>query len=119
MRAHPPMVVAAARVLSRRAADECNVDAGDHWNLYADTYLADAQAALDAAGMADMLAALKLAYRHLNGGSDSLSATEHAQAFSMARAAIATATAAEPEPEPIPAGEATDSDFGAFEDAAR
>jgi len=39
----------------------------------------------------DLLAALKMAYRHLNGGSDSLSPMEHAAAHRMSRAAIAKA----------------------------
>jgi hypothetical protein len=40
----------------------------------------------------ELLAALQLAYRHLNGGADSLTATEHAEAFRLSRAAIAKAT---------------------------
>jgi hypothetical protein len=40
----------------------------------------------------DLLAALKLAYRHLNGGSDSLTGMEFAEAHRLARAAIARAT---------------------------
>lgn len=50
-----------------------------------------ANAALIAAAP-ELLEALKLALRDLNGGSDSLTATEHKQAFHMARAAIAKAT---------------------------
>jgi hypothetical protein len=40
----------------------------------------------------DLLAALKLAYRHLNGGGDSLTGMEFAEAHRLARAAIAKAT---------------------------
>jgi hypothetical protein len=40
----------------------------------------------------DLLAALKLAYRHLNGGGDSLTGMEFAEAHRLARAAIALAT---------------------------
>lgn len=39
----------------------------------------------------DLLDALKLALRALNGGADSLTATEHKHAFHLARAAIARA----------------------------
>lgn len=42
----------------------------------------------------DLLEALQLAFRHLNGGSDSLTPMEHDRAFKLARAAIAKATTA-------------------------
>ena len=51
-----PMVVAAARVLCKRSAEQCNVDAHDNWKVYGDDYLADAAAALDAAAAPDLLA---------------------------------------------------------------
>jgi hypothetical protein len=43
------MVVAAARVLNKRAADACNIDEADSWNIYGDEYISDARAALEAA----------------------------------------------------------------------
>lgn len=43
------MVVAAARSLNKRAAQACNVDEADSWNLYGDEYIEDARAALEAA----------------------------------------------------------------------
>jgi hypothetical protein len=46
---HTPAVVTAARVLCKRAAEECNVNADDSWAVYADIFLEDAQAALAAA----------------------------------------------------------------------
>ena len=42
----------------------------------------------------ELLVALKMAYRHLNGGSDSLTSMEHAEAHRLSRAAIAQATGA-------------------------
>ena len=48
--------------------------------------------ALEGGVVRDLLEALQLAYRHLNGGSDSLTPMEHAQAFKLARAAILKAT---------------------------
>jgi hypothetical protein len=54
--------------------------------------MGNANAALIAAAP-DLLAALKLAYRHLNGGSDSLTGLEFAEAHRLARAAIAKASA--------------------------
>lgn len=45
---------------------------------------------------AELLEALRLAYRHLNGGADSLSAMEHAEAHRLARAAIQKATGGQP-----------------------
>jgi hypothetical protein len=56
--------------------------------------IATVRTAADAALIAaapDLLEALQLAYRHLNGGSDSLTPMEFAKAFKMARAAIAKA----------------------------
>lgn len=53
----------------------------------------DANARLIAAAP-DLLAALKLAFRELNGGHDRLSGLEHAEAHRLARAAINRATGA-------------------------
>lgn len=39
----------AARVLSDRTADACNIDREDEWNIYSDTHIEDARAALEAA----------------------------------------------------------------------
>ena len=55
---HTPMVVAAARVLAQRAAAQCNVDAEDNWKVYGEDYLQEAEAALNAAGAPELLAAL-------------------------------------------------------------
>lgn len=43
------MVVAAARELNKRAAEACNVDEADSWNIYGDEYIEDARAVLEAA----------------------------------------------------------------------
>lgn len=53
-----PMVVAAARVLSTRYAEQCCVDAADVWKTYGEDFIADAQAALDASGAPALLSAL-------------------------------------------------------------
>lgn len=55
---------------------------------------AEANARLIAAAP-KLLEALKLAYRHLNGGGDSLTPIEHAQAHALARKAIADAEGGE------------------------
>lgn len=54
-----PMVVAAARALCKSASDACNVDFEDNWKIYSETYLADAQAAIEATGALGLLAALE------------------------------------------------------------
>jgi hypothetical protein len=64
-------------------------------SLYVSVEERDANARLMAAAP-ELLEALRLAYRHLNGGHDSLTATEHASAFLLARAAIAKATGEQP-----------------------
>lgn len=53
---HPPRtplteaaVRRAARVLSDRTADACNIDREDEWKIYSDTHIEDARAALEAA----------------------------------------------------------------------
>lgn len=56
---HTPMVVAAARVLCKRGADECNVDFEDSWKCYGDGYLEDARLALEAAAAPELLEALQ------------------------------------------------------------
>lgn len=43
------MILRAARVLADRSAKECNVDPDDNWNVYSETYIADAEQALKAA----------------------------------------------------------------------
>ena len=63
--AHTPMVVAAARVLCNRMADACEVDYEDSWKTYGDDYLDDAKAALDAAGVPDLLEALQYAVKQV------------------------------------------------------
>jgi hypothetical protein len=44
------MVIAAARVLARRHAEMCGVNADDTWTHYAEDFKADAEEALKAAG---------------------------------------------------------------------
>lgn len=50
------MVATAARVLSDRAADTCGVNRDDQWAHYSDEFLQDARAALQAAGVRELLA---------------------------------------------------------------
>lgn len=57
---HTPMTVTAARVLNKRAAEACGIDADDQWMIHADEFLDDAKAMLDAAGVFDLLEALSL-----------------------------------------------------------
>lgn len=56
--AHTPMSIAAARALAERSAAQCGVDAEDNWKIYGEDFIADAEAALNAAGAADLLEAL-------------------------------------------------------------
>ena len=42
-------ITAGARALCQQMAEACNVDAGDQWKLYADTFKEDAKAVLTAA----------------------------------------------------------------------
>ena len=65
-----PMVVAAARVLSQRNAEQCGIDADDMWKQYGEDFIADAQAALDAAGGPELLAALRIAREFMSIASD-------------------------------------------------
>jgi cobalamin biosynthesis protein CbiG len=48
-RIYPPRTVAAARALAARNAEVCGTDPEDVWKFYSEDFLADAQAALDAA----------------------------------------------------------------------
>ena len=41
-------ITAAARALCNRSAEVCNVDPQDNWNLYANEFIEDAKAALNA-----------------------------------------------------------------------
>lgn len=54
-----PMVVAAARELCKRASEDCNLDFEDNWKIYGGDFLADAEAALKAAGAPELLEALQ------------------------------------------------------------
>jgi len=92
---HTPMVVAAARALCKRAADECNVDFDDAWKVYGQEHLADAQSALDAAGAPDLLAALQgLDEAYCRAGAPTTQQERHEDRLRLmaARAAIAKAT---------------------------
>lgn len=86
---HTPMTVTAARVLNKRAAEACGIDADDQWMIHGDEFLDDAQAMLDASGAMNLLAALQslidmdVAYQR---------GPKVAEAVESARAAIAKAT---------------------------
>lgn len=56
---HTSMVIAAARALSRRNAEVCGVDPDDTWKLYGEDFKQDAEEALRAAGVPELLDALK------------------------------------------------------------
>lgn len=87
---HTPMVVAAARVLCRRGAEQCCVDFEDSWKLYGEDYLEDARQALDAAGVPELLEVLvDVMFRHVPFSDKSAYAEK-------ARAAIAKATGEQP-----------------------
>ena len=64
---HTPIVVAAARALCRRDSDICNVDFDDNWKLYGDSFLMDAQVALESAAAPELLEALILARQEFAG----------------------------------------------------
>lgn len=46
----PKEVIAAARVLAKRHAEACNVNADDVWTFHSEDFIADATAALQGAG---------------------------------------------------------------------
>jgi hypothetical protein len=54
-----PMVMRAARVLNRRAAQCCNTNEEDSWRVYGPDFIADAHAALTACGALECLEALQ------------------------------------------------------------
>ena len=56
------VIVAAARVLNARAAEQCDVDAEDQWKVYGEGFLLDAEAALIAAGVPELLEVLQEAW---------------------------------------------------------
>lgn len=101
---YPPMVVAAARVLCRRGAEQCHVDFDDSWKLYGEDYLQDAKQALDAAGAPELLEALRrlevaantVAYCHdRHRGNFAAALSEMESDAEAARAAIAKVTGSE------------------------
>jgi hypothetical protein len=55
------MITKVARLLSDRAAAECNVNKEDNWGTYSPVYRADAEAVLQLIGAEEMLAAAKKA----------------------------------------------------------
>lgn len=59
MSAHTPMVVAAAKALCRRGAEQCGVDFEDTWKVYGDDYLAEVSEMLDACGATELLEACR------------------------------------------------------------
>lgn len=90
---HSPMVIAAARALCKRYADDCCVELEYAWNLYRDDHLADAQAAFDAAGVGELVEALQqvLAFAIVKYGNLD---PEASAAFSKAGATLTRATGA-------------------------
>lgn len=95
-----PMVVAAARVLCKRSAEQCNVDFQDSWKFYSEDYLADDAAALDAAAAPELLEALTTLHDKTAELIAHLQATERLRpcfnlpALDGAREALANATGA-------------------------
>lgn len=83
---YAPMTVAAARWLSRNAAERCGVNADDEWKVYGGDYLKDADALLQDIGAAGLLIACQQAIYALKG-------REHDQ---FLRDAIAKATGVRP-----------------------
>lgn len=86
MSKHTPMAVKAARELCRRVSDACMVNEADNWAIYGDEHIADAEAALDAAGVPALLEALQKIATMDCGNPYARACAE------TARAAIATAT---------------------------
>jgi hypothetical protein len=71
----------------------CETNADDEWIFHSEEYIADAQAALDAAGVPDLLAALEKLVQQVESGYFDHVATDHPNsAVIAARAAIAKAT---------------------------
>lgn len=103
-------------VLQAGSSGRWHIAGGTGWGIPGKWSEAEANARLISAAP-DLLAALRDAVTLLTA----LQVSPHHRAgvVAAARAAIAKADPESAEPEPIPAGEATDSDFGAFEDAAR
>ena len=64
---HQTAIVAAARTLAKRFADSCNVNAEDVWNLHAGEFTDDASAALEAAGVTQLLDALRAVVKEADG----------------------------------------------------
>jgi hypothetical protein len=87
MSKHTPMVVAAARELCARESEECGVDNDDNWKMYGETFLMDAKAALDAAGVPQLLEALRNFISDVQPWTDS-------ERIAIARAAIKAAEGA-------------------------
>lgn len=87
---HTPMVVAAARALCKRGAEQCNVDFEDSWKVYGDLYLEDAQAALQAANAQELIRALKECAAVCAG--EMTTKNDLINALELARAALAKAT---------------------------
>ena len=92
---HTPMVVKAARALAKQHADLCGTNAADVWTFYSDDFKAEADAVLDAAGVRDLLAALKSLVQQVERGDfDHIGADHPDSAVHAARAAIAKAEVA-------------------------
>lgn len=67
-----PMVVAAARELCKRASEACNVDFEDNWKIYGSDFIADAETALEAADVPQLLNDLRAAANYIDAlGGDS------------------------------------------------
>lgn len=88
MNQHTPMVLKTARALCKRHAEICNVNEQDLWNLESENFIDDAYAALNPAGVKDLIEALRNIKNQSIGGD-----WTHEQAFNFckttAKAAIA------------------------------
>ena len=106
-------------VLQAGSSGRWHIAGGTGWGIPGKWAEAEANAHLVKAAP-DLLAALKANHQwHLDYDDHGGYCESELCEQNLAAIAKATAAVAEPEPEPIPTGEATDSDFGAFEDAAR
>ena len=97
MSGHTSMVVAAARALNSRAAEQCNVDPEDQWKVYGEAFLQDAEAALTAAAAPELLKALQgmleiYGVREWHLRADSTVCRSEVECCDQARAAVAKAT---------------------------